>query len=181
MLSWQLLGKLSKSTRKDMSRMRDAAASGQEVLQSSLDMAKAETESLRQALESSSGNSEELEATREELTFAQAKIEALTLELETMKKELADTKQYSVNMEQEMKEQLMFLSSQGNTKLFLVSNKPLCTGYLISHPPQWLRRKVNAPAPSSESTGVKVDAAPPVRPSDAEDDWGDDWGDEEEE
>lgn len=167
-------------TRKDMSRMRDATASGQEVLQSSLDMAKAETESLRQALESSSGNSEELEATREELTFAQAKIEALTLELETMKKELADTKQYSVNMEQEMKEQLMFLQVKETQVIPGVEQTPV-HGILDQPPTAVAPEEGERASPSSESTGVKVDAAPPVRPSDAEDDWGDDWGDEEEE
>lgn len=169
--------------RKDMAQMRETAASGQEVLQSSLDMAKAETDSLRQALESSSGNSEELEATKEELTFAQAKVEALTLELETMKKELADNKQYSVNLEQEMKElekKLVLLQAKPTEGVPAVEKTP--NHGIVDQPPAAVAPEEGERAsPSSESTGVKVDAAPPVRPSDAEDDWGDDWGDEEEE
>jgi BSD domain len=168
--------------RNDMVRMRETAASGQEVLQSSLDMAKAETDSLRQALESSSGSSEELEAAKDELTCAQAKIEALTLELQTTTKELADSKQYSVNMEQEVKEleeQLAVLQAKLSAGI-PVEQAPK-DGIVDQPPAEVAPEEQERASPSSESTGVKVDAAPPVRPSDAEDDWGDDWGDEEEE
>lgn len=170
---------LAEEARAELARLRENAASGQDVLQSSLDMAKAETESLRQALESMSGNSEELDATNEKLTASQATAKALDDELAKLKMELADFKQRSAEREQEivtLKEHLVLLEAR---------QVPVTEPHedaVVQHLPHVLAPEEEERAsPSSESTGVKVEKAPTVRPDDAEDDWGDDWGDDDDE
>lgn len=165
--------------RADMVRMRETAASGQDVLQSSLDMAKAETDSLRQALESMSGNLEELEAANEKLAASQVTVKVLDDELARLKTELSDVRQRSAEREQEMvklQERLVHLESTQ-----AVVSEPLATAELKHLPKAVAPQEEERASPSSESTGVKVETTRPVRPDDAEDDWGDDWGDDDDE
>jgi hypothetical protein len=185
----------------DMVRTREAAASGHEVLQSSLDLTKAEADSLRQVLESMSQGNEELETAKQEVMMVQSKMMALDIELEETQKHLTDAKTQSADLEQEMdnlKDKLVEMEETQKDltdakkqsadleqemeklkeKLVQMEAKPVTPPASVTEPVEEDRA-----SPNSVSSGVKVDPARPVRGSDQEgeeSDWGDDWGEEEE-
>lgn len=144
--------------------------------------AKKQVDSLTQTLASKQGNDvAELSAAKEETCTANLKIKELTMKLAEVEKELVDTKTRNSEMEsqshelvatkQKLEEMNLEIQELESTKKLVVSLKQ----EVEELQEQMQHTQSHRASPSSESTGVKVDAGGSIPTEAGDDGWGDDW------
>mmetsp|Transcript_12157 Transcript_12157/g.18665 ORF Transcript_12157/g.18665 Transcript_12157/m.18665 type:complete len:526 (-) Transcript_12157:1270-2847(-) len=144
--------------------------------------AKKQVDSLTQALASREGNDvAELSAAKEEACTANSKIEELTMKLAKVEKELVDTKTRNSEMEsqslelvatkQKLEQMNLEIQELESAKKLVVSLKQ----EVEELQEQMQHTQSRRASPSSESTGVKVDAGASIPTEAGDDGWGDDW------